>query len=346
MLKSLFYTYLEIFIPGFAIARSAICFLTRQSSPQMVEFAFELAQNIPSVDVFVIVDNSTHTTLPILSSMLRFLQFSDTICTKYGFQRANVADSVEEDVFISSIQAFLSLHELYSSYYDFVTAEVEYNIHGNSTEWPRWRLASGTFILPWAHGMVCAMGYNHMRIVTPLELDTIVYRENYTFEQIQARPNNWWYSINNFDQQKEWRKRLINNSMIDTKGVLITLNSIKKQLNYNDITKSTDEIESQMLSLLAQLEIVKGHIKSSSRHQLREEFLQLITNQSDKLTSIAVLLDDHAFKFPHSLPDKNIIKNKTSIHVKLEKLIENNKQMILQLMKNDNPTQGEMLIIQ
>ncbi|CAF3315715.1 unnamed protein product [Rotaria sp. Silwood2] len=100
-----------------------------------------------------------------------------------------------------------------------------------------------------------------------------------------------------------------------------------------------------MLSLLAQFEVLKGQIKSSTRRQLREQFLRLTTNRSDNLTAIAVLLADHAYKLPQSHTDKVSITNKTSIHVRLDKEIENNKQMILRLMKNDNPTPDEMLII-
>ncbi|CAF3349038.1 unnamed protein product [Rotaria sp. Silwood2] len=384
-------------------SRSALCFLTRQPSSETVEFALELAQNISSIDVFIIVDNNTVITLPILSSTVQFLQFNETICTKYGFQQANVFGSgkicsawdkalyyfsrhsnhhsfvwfVEEDVFIPSIQAFLSLHELYSSSYDLVTADIEYNINGNLTSWYHWYLAPGTFVLPWAHGMVCAIGCsrrlllavneyvqwrghlifieflfhtlsiqdNNMKVVTPLELDTIIYRNKYTFEQIQARPNNWWHPIKNFDQQREWRKWLINNSSIDKKSIFIILNSIKTQLNNNDFTKSIDDIKNQMLSLLAQFEVLKGQIKSSTRRQFREQFLRLTTNRSDNLTAIAVLLADHAYKLPQSHADKVSITNKTVVHVKLEKAIENNKQMILRFMKSDNHTPDEMLII-
>ncbi|CAF3997439.1 unnamed protein product, partial [Rotaria sp. Silwood1] len=64
---------------------------------------------------------------------------------------------VEEDIFIPSIQAFLSLHKLYSSSYDFVTADIEYNIKKNLTSWYPWYLALGTFVLPWSHEIVCAM---------------------------------------------------------------------------------------------------------------------------------------------------------------------------------------------
>jgi hypothetical protein len=56
-----------------------------------------------------------------------------------------------------------------------------------------------------------------------------------------------------------------------------------------------------MMSLLAQFELVKGQINSSNRHQLRDRFLRLATNRSENLTTIPILLADHAFKLPESM---------------------------------------------
>ncbi len=46
-----------------------------------------------------------------------------------------------------------------------------------------------------------------------------------------------------------------------------------------------------------------------------------------------------------AIADKMMTKNKTSIHVKLEYAIQRNKQMILRLMKNENPTENERITI-
>ncbi len=244
-------------------SRSAVCFLTKRPSLETIQFALELAQNITSIDIFILVDDNTVITQPIPSSLVRFLHFSETVVTKYGFRGANIVGTgktcsawdkalyyfsrqsthhsfvwfIEEDVFIPSIQAFLSLHELYSPSNDLVTTDVEYNIPGYFANWPHWHYAFDKFVLPWAHGMVCAVGCSRrllsavdefvqwrgqltfievlfhtlaiqdhkMKVVTPVELDTIVFRDIFSFEQIQARPNNWWHPIKSFDQQAEWR---------------------------------------------------------------------------------------------------------------------------------------------
>jgi hypothetical protein len=69
---------------------SALCFLTRQPASETVQFAIELAENISFIDVFIIVDDNTYTNLKMPSSTVRFLQFNETVCIKYGFQEAGV----------------------------------------------------------------------------------------------------------------------------------------------------------------------------------------------------------------------------------------------------------------
>jgi hypothetical protein len=244
---------------------SALCFLTQRPSFDTIQFALELAQNLSFIDVFIIVDDNNYTNPLLISSTVRFLQFNETVLMYYGFHRANFAGVckpcsawdkalyyfsrqsthhsfvwfIEEDVFIPSITAFLSLHKFYSSSYDLVTPDIEYNTNGNLDSWFHWPLAPGTFILPWAHGMVCAMGCsrrllsavneyvqwqgqlafiefffhtsaihdNQMKVVTPVELNPIVYRYDYPFEQIQAKPYSWWHPLKNVNQQREWRSR-------------------------------------------------------------------------------------------------------------------------------------------
>jgi hypothetical protein len=46
-----------------------------------------------------------------------------------------------------------------------------------------------------------------MKVITPYELNTIVYRTTYSFEQIQEKPNNWWHPIKSFERQDKWRNR-------------------------------------------------------------------------------------------------------------------------------------------
>jgi hypothetical protein len=245
---------------------SAICFLTRQPSAETVQFALQLAQHIPSsIDIFIVVDDNTVTLPLIVSSTLRFLQFNETVCTIDGFQKANTVGVsrhcsawdkglyyfskvsthhsfvwfVEDDVFIPSVQAFISLHELYSASYDLVTPSIMYNIDGNLGGWQHWPRAAAAFTLPWVISMVCAVGCSRrlltvvdeyaqwrgqlafiefffhtlavqdsrMKVVTPPELTTILYSQIYTFEAVQSRPNNWWHPMKNRRQQTEWRDR-------------------------------------------------------------------------------------------------------------------------------------------
>ncbi|CAF4031940.1 unnamed protein product, partial [Adineta steineri] len=213
---------------------SAVSFLTRQPSTEVVQFAHELSRAVPFIDVFILIDNNTFVIPAFSSSNFQFLQFNETVCTKYGFQEANrigVGKScsawdkalyyfskvsthylfvwfIEDDVFIPSVQAFLSLHEVYSPSNDIVTAALSYNRDGN-VNIQHWRSSSTAFAPPWANGMVCAIGCSrrllsaigeyarwrgqltfienlfhtlaiqdgNMKIVTPFELNTIVYRD-------------------------------------------------------------------------------------------------------------------------------------------------------------------------
>lgn len=262
-----FYKLFSIFflvspISSILNSRSAVCFLTQQPSFETLKFSRELAQDVSSIDVFISVDNNSwiipSTTLP----NLRFLQINESICNKYHFKESGSFGSgktclawdkalyyfskhtthhsfvwfLEEDVFIPSIQAFLALHDLYSSSHDLITSAIEYNINGDLSSWFHWYLAPGTFALPWAHSMVCAVGcsrrllsavneyvkwrghltfveflfhtlaiQNNMKIINPFELDTISYRRKYTYENIKARPNNWWHPVKNLTQHAEWR---------------------------------------------------------------------------------------------------------------------------------------------
>jgi hypothetical protein len=246
-------------------SRSAVCFLTRRPSLETIRFAQELAQKVTSIDVFILVDDNTNITHPISSSPVQFLHFNETVCTKHGFREGGSVGTgkfcmawdkalyyfsrqsthhsfvwfIEEDVFIPSIQAFLSLHELYSPSNDLVSRMVEYNFHRDMNEWMWWPLVVGKFAIPWAHGMVCAVGCsrrllsavdefvqwrgqlvfvealfytlaiqdNKMKVVAPHELYTVVLGIEHSFEQIQARPNNWWHPMKSFEKQAEFRNR-------------------------------------------------------------------------------------------------------------------------------------------
>ena len=244
---------------------SAVCFLTRHPSPQVTRFASQLAHTVPYIDVFIVVDNGTAPLPAMNSSAVRFVKVTRAMSVNNGFSQANVPGTdkdcsawdkalyyfsrvatnysfvwfVEEDVFIPSVQAFLALHELYSPAHDFVTSAIEYNTNGRTNDWPHSSLIPGMFVLPWAHGLVCAAGCSRrllsrvsdfaqwrsqltfieflfhtiviqdseMKMVRPVELDTLIFRKKHEMEDISKRPNNWWHPVKNLSLHDEWRRR-------------------------------------------------------------------------------------------------------------------------------------------
>ena len=245
-------------------SKSALGFLVTWPANETIDFALELADRASFIDVFIIVDDISTQPLPVLpSTAVEFLTFNDTVCTQSGFFKSNqvipkpgcrawdkalyfftnVARDysfvwfVEWDVFIPSVQAFISLHELYSPSNDLVTADNEYNVDGSIGGWGHWYLALDTLPLPWAKSMVCAMGcsrrllsaveeyarwhghivyielifhtlalqHPEMKVVTPAELSTVVYRTNYAWEHITARPFNIWHPVKDVQRQAVWR---------------------------------------------------------------------------------------------------------------------------------------------
>lgn len=238
-------------LTSIANSSPAFCFLSRQPTTYIIQSASELADAIPSIDVYILVDhNNASLPSPSSSSSVRFIQLNETFLIEQGFQKAGMFGSnktcsawdkalyyftriatnysfvwfAEEDVFIPTTQAFFSLHELYSPHNDFVAPELTYNMQGDTYSWYHWYLAPGTFTIPWAHGIVCIVGSSRrmlsavddyarwrgeltfveflfhtigiqnkeMKIVTPLELNTIAYRQRIAFEQVRNRPNNIW----------------------------------------------------------------------------------------------------------------------------------------------------------
>ena len=250
------------------ISRStpAICFLTTWPANETIDFALELADRASFIDVYIAVDDNGTQPLPVLpSTAVEFLTFNDTVCTTSGFFKSNQLKSkqgclawdkalyfftnvardysfvwfVESDVFIPSVQAFISLHELYSPSSDLVTADNVHNFDGRiGGEWPHWHLAPPKLPLPWTRSMVCAMGcsrrllsaveeyarwrghivyielifhtlalqHPEMKVVTPAELSTVVYRTNYAWEHITARPFNIWHPVKDLKRQASWRR--------------------------------------------------------------------------------------------------------------------------------------------
>ena len=145
---------------------------------------------------------------------------------------------IEEDVFIPSARAVRSLHQLYANTSDLVIPRSGINRLGDPGSW-LWGMTVGKFVPPWACSMVNMMGLSrrmlahvheyvrwrgavpfhefffntlamqqpNLSMVAPTELSGIVYRAEYTFEQIQLQPNNMWHSLKDFELQKTWRER-------------------------------------------------------------------------------------------------------------------------------------------
>jgi len=155
---------------------------------------------------------------------------------------------LEDDSFVPSVDAFVNLHEKYSpeGNGDLICQKNDENLHGNTSGW-KWADVVGKFQPPWYHSMVCAIGcsrklldaianyiqqrrfipfieymfnticmQSHLKVVNPPELSTIVFRENWTWEHIRDRPNNWFHPFKNADVRRENRLRLAINKVYIT----------------------------------------------------------------------------------------------------------------------------------
>ena len=246
---------------------SAVAFLTARPSLETIYFAQQLTGDISFIDVYVIIDDNNVSFSQWKSARLRFLQFNETVCNEFGFRRSNLAGIrracsawdkaiyffarvslqyrfvwfVEDDVFIPSTQAFLSLHHLYSSNNDLIAADIQYGPDGNLHGWFHTHLIANEFTLPWCNGIVSGVGLSRrllsaadeyvrwrghlpfieflfhilvvqdgqMKVVIPPELATIVYRTTYSFEKVLAAPNNWWHPVKLADQRFQWRHQWV-----------------------------------------------------------------------------------------------------------------------------------------
>jgi hypothetical protein len=162
----------------------ALAFLTWQPANETIRFAAQLASDIPSIDVHIVVDDDRYSIPTDTASDIQFLQFDETVCLKYGFLTGNTFGTdkdcsawdkalyyfsranhqydfvwfFEHDVFIPSTQAFRAVHELYAKNSDLVSAKVKYNRNGDISSWFHAYLLETEFVLPWSYAMVCALG--------------------------------------------------------------------------------------------------------------------------------------------------------------------------------------------
>ncbi|CAF1022235.1 unnamed protein product [Rotaria sordida] len=150
---------------------------------------------------------------------------------------------VEDDSFIPSVDAFFFLHNKYSNENnggDLICQKNDENLYGDTSTW-KWADVPGKFSPPWYHSMCCAIGcsrklldaianyvkqrhsipfieymfntiamQNHLKVINPPELSTIVYRENWTPEHVRQRPNNWFHPFKNEHVRREIRSQIAN----------------------------------------------------------------------------------------------------------------------------------------
>jgi len=146
---------------------------------------------------------------------------------------------IEDDAFIPSVDAFFFLHDKYSKEGngDLICQKNDENLYGDTSGW-KWADVVGKFLPPWYHSMVCAIGcsrklldgianyvqqrhflpfieylfntiamQSHLKVVNPPELSTIVFRENWTWEHVRQRPNNWFHPFKSGDIRRDNRLR-------------------------------------------------------------------------------------------------------------------------------------------
>jgi hypothetical protein len=281
--------------------RSAICFLTRQPRIQTVGFAQQLSLDVVqhAIDVFVMVDDNHFDASSVKSpSPARILKLQNNFTIRNGFHDtislshlpAEVTSwdkalfyftslqpiysyvwLIEEDTFIPSAHALLSLHQLYANRTDLIASTNTVNLNGNTSEW-HWHLAAGKMAPPWSRSMMNLVGMSrrlldiideyvqwrgfvpfhefffntlalqrNLTIVTPRELSTIVFSETYAYEQIQQRPYNFWHPVKDLQSQTAWRRRFVRWHML----IVISLS--------DEITKL--DVRSRLLAYSSNIDI-------------------------------------------------------------------------------------------
>jgi hypothetical protein len=268
--------YLLFFLIQFACrnisvqtATSAVCFLTIRPALETLELAEQIAQDAKQydVDVYVMIDDDSFDLSSIdSSSHFRPLKISKQKCALHGYVKAicirrdhyNITSwdkgllyfcvlnqnysfvwFIEYDVFIPSVQAFRSIHQLYSNNTDLIVPRSELNLLGNTSYW-HWSRVPGTLVPPWSRSMTNIVGLSrrlltaiaediqwrgeillheylfhtlaialNMTMVLPFELKTLDYRKKYTWEQIRQKPNNFWHPVKDPNIRHTWRQRLV-----------------------------------------------------------------------------------------------------------------------------------------
>ncbi|CAF3220411.1 unnamed protein product [Rotaria socialis] len=270
---------------------------------------------------------------------------------------------VEHDVFIPSTKAFLTLHQLYSNTSDLIVARNEINLLGDASTW-LWSKAIGKLVPPWYCSMVNVVGLSrsmliaiddhvhwlgvvpfhefffntlamhlNMTIVTPIELNTINFQVDYSFEQVLKQSNNLWHPLKSLTEQKSWRQTLLNQSL--EKNTTNEFIDFETLFHHN---QTMINIENYLTNLLTKFEINKSQFSSASRISLRQRFCDIAKeyqqrNVSKNVTSIIMKLADHAYKLPELRMD-NFVTSKSKNHLRLEQALKENRKTIFRSLSN------------
>jgi len=246
---------------------SALCFLTKKADFETFDFAEELGKNLKqdNVDIYVVIDkhNFDDSSVKNLSN-IQIVNITTDECISYGYsQTTRLGDDrhyvtawdkallhfcvfnktysfvwlIEDDVFIPSVNAFRSIHRLYSRTNDLVVRDSQLNLLGKTSYW-LWYMAFGNFIPPWSHTMVNVVGLSrrmlqsiarevhwrgvslfheyffltlalqlNLTIVLPSELSTLQPSGRYLWNHIIQRPNNFWHPVKKTIERRTWRTR-------------------------------------------------------------------------------------------------------------------------------------------
>ena len=257
-------------------ANSALCFLTNRPASETVQFAEELSRDAMEygIEIFIMIDDNNFNVSRINTSFnLRLMQISNEKCVHYGYQNTislywkwrqvtswdkallyfallnrnySFVWLIESDVFIPSVKAFRSIHELYSNSSDLVVPRNQINLLGNTSTW-LWIKALGKVLPPWSRSMVNVVGLSwrmlvaindyvqwlgevpyheflfntlamqlNFTIVAPTELTTVTYFHSSSLGEIFKKPNNLWHPSKSLQKQKLWREKLV----VDSEEVL------------------------------------------------------------------------------------------------------------------------------
>jgi len=250
------------------INHTAVCFVITRPEQTMLEFVGELALDglKYGLEIFIMIDDDQFE-IPIswIPLYVQTLHISNETCFQNGYRRTtfvytwpleitswdktlfyfcelNLKHSflwiIEADVFISSVQAFRAVHQLYSPISDLIVQQVIPNIIGDTSQWSHYSVAIGRLLPPWYRSMANILGlsrhllntiaefihwrgYNafhefsvqtlslnlNMIVVSPTEFDTLFWRKDHSWDDVHQKPNNFFHPVKDKVLHKLWHER-------------------------------------------------------------------------------------------------------------------------------------------